>query len=251
MTRLLALATVALIGAPLFAADPKPTSVVGVGIVSADQKTVFLPSKEGGIEAVDLATGKVLWVTKGAGKLAGASDKVVVAWAADAKKGNAFRVTAIDTTTGKVVGTSDPISMPDWAATTNGDGYRFRAATKVDGDEAVVVWEAGTYYAGGAAPTDEILAAAKKDASGLAKVDFKTGKVAPANGKPKDDDFKVGPAGGGGNKVGTYEFQITEEIPGFRPGAPMVTKVTFTVTQDKREVWKRELAGNPWLPPRP
>ena len=54
MKRLLALVAV-VVAAPLHAAEP----VVGVGIVSSDQKTVFLPAKDGGIEAIDLASGKV------------------------------------------------------------------------------------------------------------------------------------------------------------------------------------------------
>lgn len=249
MTRSLALAALALLGAPALAADTKPTPLVSGGIVSADRRAVFLPSKEGGIEAVDLATGKLLWSTKGAGRLAGASDTVVVAWAADAKRPGSFRVTALDAATGRVTGTSDPIPMPDWARTQNGDGYRFCTAAQVRDGGAVVAWRAGTYYAGGAAPPPEVLAAAARDASGLAQVHFATGKVAPAAGKPKDDDFKVGPGGGATNQAGDYTFQASEELP--KPGAPPVTKVTLSVLRGKTELWTREVAGNPWLPPRP
>src|SRR5262245_25785318 len=116
MKRLLALAAL-VVAAPLHAADaPAPgVPVVGVGIISGDQKTVFLPAKDGGIEAVDLARGLVLWTNKDANKLAGASDKLVFAWSGVEKKGNEFRVIALDAETGKTVGKSDPISMPDWA----------------------------------------------------------------------------------------------------------------------------------------
>jgi outer membrane protein assembly factor BamB len=245
MTRLFALAAVAALGAPALADGP-PIAVVSGGIVSADQKTVFLPSKEGGIEAVELATGKLLWSTKGAGRLAGASDKAVVAWAADAKKLNAFRVTALDAATGKVIGTSDPIPMPEWARVQSGDGFHFRAAAKVEDGAAVVAWEAGAYYAGGARPTPEIEAAARRSEGGLANVDFATGKVTPANGKPKEDAFQ--PVA---TKVGEYEFRLTEQGPELKPGAVQRTKVTLTVVRDKKELWKRELAGNPWFLPRP
>lgn len=252
MKRLLTLAAL-LVAAPLHAADaPAPgVPVAGIGVVSGDQKTVFLPAKDGGIEAIDLATGKILWTNKDASKLAGASDKLVLAWTGNEKKANEFRVVTLDAETGKTVGKSDPIAMPDWAVTGKTHGRTFRTAAKADGESVTVVWQAGAFYAGGAAPTPEILAAAKKDASGIAKFDLKTGKVTPANGKPKDDDFKAGPAGGFTNKIGGYEFRSVEEFPGFKPGAPMVTKVTFTVLKDNKEVWKRELAGNPWSPPPP
>ncbi len=252
MTRLLSLAAVAMFAAPLCAADPpKPTPILGIGTVSADQKFVFLPAKEGGIEAVDLATGKPVWTNKDAAKLAGGSDKVVVAWTADAKKPNTFHVVAVDAATGKTLNKSDAVELPDWATTAKTHGRTFRTAARVDEETVVVMWQAGAFYSGGARPTPEIEAAARKNESGTVKVNLRTGKVVSTKDKPKDDDFKVGPAGGGGNKVGTYEFQMTEELPSFKPGAAMVTKVTFTVTQDKKEVWKRELAGNPWNPPPP
>jgi hypothetical protein len=240
--------------APLPAADDKPAAgvpVAGVGVASADQKAVFVPAKDGGVEAVDLATGKVLWTNKEAGKLAGASDKLVFAWAGDEKKTNAFRVVAIDAATGKTAGKSDPIQIPNWATTAKTWGRTFRTAARADGDGALVAWHAGAFYAGGARPTPEIEAAARKSELGLAKVDFKSGKVTPANGNPKDDDFKAGPAGGGVNKLGDYEFRMEEQIPGFKAGAPRVTKVTFTVLKGGKELWKRELAGNPWNPPPP
>ena len=250
MTRFLSLAAVALAAAPLGAADA-PTPVLGIGIVSADHKAVFLPAKGGGVEAIDLATGNVLWTNTDAAKLAGASDKTVFAWADDAKAANAFRVVAIDAATGKTSGKSDPITLPDWATTATGHGHTFRTAVKPDAGGATVAWEARAFYFGGAAPTQEILDAAKKDAGGLAKVDFKTGKVTPANGKPKAEDFTAGPAGAFGNTAGDYQFQMSEQLPGFKPGAAMVTTVTFTALKGKNELWKRELAGNPWSPPPP
>lgn len=253
MTRFLAIAAL-LAPAPLYAADPPKvgTPVVGVGVVSAaDQTMVFLPAKDGGIEAVDLARGLALWRNTDANKLAGASAEVVFAWVEDAKKPHTFRVVAMDASSGRTSGKSDPIEMPEWATTAKVGGRSFRTAAKVEGETVTVAWEAHAFYYGGAAPTPEILAAAKKDASGLVKVNFRTGKVTPTNGKPKDDDFKTGPAGGSNNKVGDYEFRVEEQIPGFKPGASMMTKVTFTVLKGKKELWKRELAGNPWSPPPP
>lgn len=252
MKHLLAVAAL-VVALPAHGADaPKAGApVVGVGVASPDLSAVYLPAKAGGVEAVDLATGKLLWANKDGAKLAGASDKLVLVWAGDAKKGNAFSVIAIDAATGKTVGKSDAIALPDWATTAKTWGRTFRTAARADGDGVIVAWQAGAFYAGGAAPTEEILAAAKKDASGVAKFDLKTGKVTPANGKPKDTDFQAGPAGGGTNKLGDYTFEMNEEIPGFKPGAAMLTKVTFKVAKGGKKLWARELAGNPWSPPPP
>ena len=51
--------------------------------------------------------------------------------------------------------------------------------------------------------------------------------------------------------MGGFEFRVTEEIPGIKPGVPMVTKVTLALIKGDRELWARELAGNPWSPPPP
>ena len=252
MTRFLAVAAL-LAPVPLYAAD-KPAAgvpVAGVGVVSSDHKTVFVPAKDGGIEALDLTTGKVLWTNKDANKLAGASDALVFAWVGDEKKPNSFRVVAMDAATGKTTGKSDPIALPEWATTAKAGGHAFRTAARADEEAVVVVWQAGTSYFGGARPTPEIEAAARKNESGLTRFDLKTGKSIPTKDKPKDDDFKAGPAGAFNNKVGDYEFRVAEQLPGFKPGAAMVTKVTLTVLKGKDEVWKRELAGNPWSPPPP
>jgi hypothetical protein len=249
MKRLLVFAAI-LVPAPLFAADaPAPgVPVAGIGVVSGDQKTVFLPARDGGIEALELASGKVLWTNKDASKIAGGSDKALLAWEG---KGGSFRVVAMDMATGKTLVKSDAIKLPDWATTEKTWGKTFRTAAKTDGESITVVWQAGAFYAGGARPTPEIEAAARKNETGLAKVDLKSGKVTAAKEKPKDDDFKVGPAGVFNNKLGDYEFRMEEQIPGFKPGAPMVTKVTFTVLKGGKEAWKRELAGNPFSPPPP
>jgi hypothetical protein len=250
MTRLLALAALVVTALPARADDaPAGTPVAGGGVVSPDRKLVFLPAKGGGVEAVDLATGQQVWANKEASKLAGASKKLVFAWAGEPKKGNAFRVVALDAATGKTVGKSDPISMPEWASSAPTYGRSFRTAARAagKGDEALVAWEARAFYAGGAAPSAEILRNAMKDASGLARVDLATGKVVPSDGKPKADDFGAGP----GAKVGDYEFRAQEKFPGFRPGAPRVTTVTLTVLKGGKELWTRELAGRPYMPPLP
>ncbi|MBY0459644.1 MAG: hypothetical protein K2V38_20180, partial [Gemmataceae bacterium] len=208
MSRFLALAAVVLISSGVLAADPKP--VVGLGIVSADEKLVFLPGKDG-VEAVELATGKQVWASKDAKKIAGASDKVVVGWVAEEKKANIFRVVAFDAATGKTLGKSDPIALPDWASVEPTYGRTFRTAAKAGDDAVTVFWQANAFYAGGARPTPEIEEAARKNERGLVKVDIKTGKVAVADGKPKDDDFKAGPAGGFEPKAAGYEFQQKEE----------------------------------------
>ncbi len=243
------LLTLALVAAPAAPDDTKPgvgATVGGVGIVSPNAKLVFVPAKDGGIEALDVATGKPLWKNKDANKLAGASDKLVLAWAGAEKPPNNFRVLVFDTATGKTLTRSEPLELPAWAATAKAGGRSFRTAAHVEADKVVVVWQANAFYYGGARPTPEIEEAARKAATGVASIDVKTGKVTTENRKPRPEEF-----GTFTNNVGDYEFGIEEVLPGFNPGAARFTKVTLTVGKDKKELWKRELAGNPWSPPPP
>jgi hypothetical protein len=249
-----ALAPLALLApAALFAADDAPkvgTPVAGIGVVSPDAKLVFVPAKGGGIEALDVATGKPVWTNADAPHVAGAGAKLVFGWVPDAKKANQFAVVAIDAATGKTVGKAGPILLPDWAATGKTYGRSFATAVRADGEGAIVAWTAGAFYAGGARPTPEIEAAARKNDSGLAKLDFATGKAAPANGKAKPDDLKHGPAASAGAPVAGYTFGVEEQLPGgFKPGA--LTTVTLTAFKGEKKVWARELAGNPFQPPPP
>ncbi|MBA4191399.1 MAG: hypothetical protein C0467_25750 [Planctomycetaceae bacterium] len=232
--------------AAMLAAEPEAGRWVGNDtIASPDGKLIYTRGKDG-LEAIDVATGKLIWVTKGANRLAGVSGRTVIAWAADAKKPNAFSVVAIDSTTGKMLFKSDTITMPDWASTAKEHGFSFRTAARSDGKQVVVVWQANTFYAGGARPTPEIEAAARREALGSVVIDAATGKTTVEDRKPKDSEF-----GTFNNKVGDLEFGIEEELPAFKPGVPMVTKVTLSALKGDKVIWKRELAGNPWSPPRP
>lgn len=223
---------------------------IGGGALAADGKVIFAPAKTGGIEALELATGKVLWTNTDARRLAGASSRLVIGWTGNDKKPNSFRLTAIDAATGRTVRQSDAIEMPEWATTTRIWGRTFRVAAEA-GEKPVLVWQANAHYAGGARPTPEIEEAARKQASGVVEFDLKTGKLSILRRDPKEAEWKVGPEGGVVGKLGEHELHAIEMTPGFKPGAPMTTTVTLTVSRGNKELWKRELAGNPWSPPPP
>jgi hypothetical protein len=235
----------ALVAAP---DDPKPaviTSVGGGAVATPNGKYIAAPGKEG-VELLDIDTGKPLWVNKEVSKVAGASDKVVLAWKADEKKPFAFRVFVLDGETGKTLTKSDPIEMPDWAVTERTYGRTFRTGARVEQDAVLVVWQANAFYAGGAAPPPEILKAAQKEAAGVASIDMKTGKVSVLERKPKAEEF-----GTNTNKVGDYEVRVSEMLPGKPMGFKNMTTVKMTMVKDKKDLWTHELAGNLWLIPLP
>lgn len=243
----------ALAPAPLFAAEGAPktgTPVAGVAVVSPDAKLVFVPAKGGGVEALEVATGKPVWKNADAQHVVGADAKRVYGWMPGKLRMNEFNVVAVDAATGKTIGKAGPVLLPDWAVPYKTYGRTFAASVRADGDGATVAWTVGAFYAGGARPTPEIEAAARKNDSGLAKLDFSTGKSAPANGKAKPDDLKFGPGASAGAPVGGLTFGIEEQQPSeFKTGA--LTKVTLSALKGDKVIWAREIAGNPFMPPLP
>lgn len=183
--------------------------------VTPDHQMVFVSGKDGGIEALTLDFGRIMWTNKAVGRVAGASNKVALAWAGDAKKSNAFRIVALDAKFGKVAFTSDPIEMPEWATTEKGDKSTFAVQARDDGDLIVVAWDAS--------------ADGKKDAA-VVWVKTDSGKVTPLKGKTKADFFK--PA----EKPGEFgAYALTVESPDKAP--------KLVVKKDGKQVWFREIAG--------
>ena len=68
----------------------------------------------------------------------------------------------IATGTGKLMRESDAGVLPEWASVPVTYGRSFRSAVRPEKGAILYVWEARAFYAGGAAPTPEIQAAARK-----------------------------------------------------------------------------------------
>jgi hypothetical protein len=167
----------------LLAAAPAPEkdntarpASLPIGVVDAAGKVGYVPNDKAGIDAIDLANGETLWQTKESTQPLLALEKRLVVWV-PVKDKHEIRLLVLDTTDkGKKVLETDPIALPDWSGF-GGHGHSFTARANPDKDGAVVTWEARAWYAGGAAPTPEIVKRSNKDATGAARVNLETGKV--------------------------------------------------------------------------
>ncbi|MBX9585086.1 MAG: hypothetical protein K2X87_32675, partial [Gemmataceae bacterium] len=121
--------------------DPMATVQLRPGagaIVDATRGHVYVMAAGGGVEALDLATGKPVWVAKEADKpLAVAGDRVI-AQAEDPKAPNALKVVVLDRATGKPVatGTQDLPAGVRAAARPGPEGEFMAAASAAGGGEA-------------------------------------------------------------------------------------------------------------------
>ncbi|HWG46765.1 MAG TPA: hypothetical protein VN688_28640 [Gemmataceae bacterium] len=156
-------------------AGPSSTVLPG-GIADATGRTGFFASAGGGIEALDLATGKVLWHTHEAQRpLLVVKDHLL---AQAGVKRNRLRILRLDLThKGECDLESDPVVFPAWVVTGEALGRSFSTHWHVEKHQLVLEWEASAWYVGKARPTVEQEMAARKHTSGVALVDLRTGQV--------------------------------------------------------------------------
>jgi outer membrane protein assembly factor BamB len=154
-----------------------PTSADG-GLADAEGKRAFVPGAKGGIDALDLETGKVLWNSREAERPLAVVDAKLLAYRPVKDKPNAVVVVTLDVgDKGKALRESDPVVFPDWANVGLAHGRSFTTSARVEGDALWLRWQARAWYVRGADPTEEDEKAARKDADGAARVDLRTGQV--------------------------------------------------------------------------
>jgi hypothetical protein len=178
------LAVAVAVAVPSLAADDAqdPLWLPG-GVSDAVGKIGYLSNPKGGLVAVDLEKGDVLWESKDANRPLAVVGKQLAALAVEKDKQNVLRVVVVDTEAkGKKLRESTAITLPDWAVVGSGldhtqAGKTFTARAQSAKGDLLLNWVARSRYYGGAAPNPEILKRTNKDASGIAKVTLESGKV--------------------------------------------------------------------------
>jgi hypothetical protein len=163
-----------LFGAPL----PEQAGTVPIpgGIADGAGKRGYITGEKGGVEAVDLETGKTLWSSAAAQKPLALVGGKLLAQAQEMGKPNQVRVITFDAEGGKVR-ESEPVVFPDWVVIGLTYGRSFTSRGEVQKGDLYLHWQARAWYAGGARPTPQIEQAARKNADGVARVNLETGKV--------------------------------------------------------------------------
>lgn len=222
----------------------------GDGVADPAGKVGFFPNTKAGIDAIDLATGKLLWSSKeGIRPLLAIEGRLFVQ---KTEKPNQVRVLVLDTKEGgKRMVESQPIVFPDWVSVSTALGRTFHGGARVNIDGLWLSWEARAFYAGGARPTPEIEEAARKAASGVFRVDLDTGKI-EALAADRIKTMKLLPIANEPpvTKVGNLTMSI-EDMPA-KMGNPFQMRRMIRATNDmKQVVWQHEIAAPVFIPPPP
>jgi hypothetical protein len=227
-----------------------PVALPGGGVADSAAKFGYVPGTGGGIDAIDLASGRILWTTKEANRPLLATAERLFAQAPVPGKANQVRIMVFDTTDkGKKLRVSEPVTFPDWVSVGVAYGRSFASTARLHGKKLIYVWEARAWYAGGAAPPPEIEKAARKAASGVLQADLPLNKWQNLTGEqiPKGTPQHV-PGDVQKAKVGQQTYVIMD-----RPG-----RKTFQRRRTLRALdaggallWEQEIAAPVFLPPRP
>jgi hypothetical protein len=146
------------------------------GIADLAGRTGFFASATGGIECLDLASGKVLWQTHEAQRPLLRDGDHLLAQAGT--KRNRLRILRLDVKrNGECDFESDPLVFPAWVVTGEAHGHSFVANWHLAKHQLVLDWEASAWYGGKTKPTPEEELAARKQASGIAHIDLRTGQI--------------------------------------------------------------------------
>lgn len=230
----------------LVAAEPaagEGAVLIPLGVADRGGNTGFVQGEKGGIVGVELKTGKTIWQTKAARHPLIVAGNLVLA---EARQGHSVKVLGFDGGTGRKLLESEPIKLPEWAKAGDASiwGHSFEAAAWVVNGELIYRWEARTHYAGGAAPSPEILAAAAKHAVGLSKVHLQTGKVTELAAEKPPAPIPGRDLANGGRK---FSLEIGQPGAGFL----VPRKLRATEAVKGNVVWEIPVAPDfqPPLPP--
>jgi hypothetical protein len=146
------------------------------GIADPAGRIGFFAGAADGIEAVDLASGKVLWQTYEAQRPLLLDGDHLLAQAGT--KRNRLRILRLDVKrNGECDFESDPLVFPAWVVTGEAHGHSFATQWHKEKHHLVLDWEASVWYAGKTRPTPEEEQAARKHARGIARIDLRTGQI--------------------------------------------------------------------------
>ena len=139
--------------------------------VDPQQTRAFSSGVDGRLIAIDLSNGSIGWRSRRTLEALGFVDGNVIAFSRVEKCQHCLQLVWLSAVDGHEQRTSKTISFPDWVNVEPVAGKQFRATVEAEAGSLKLHWNASSRYAGGAAPTSEILADFRKDANGTFMID--------------------------------------------------------------------------------
>jgi len=147
-------------------------------IVDPGRQVIYLMNLQGGIDALKVDSGKLIWSTSRAAKPLLLTGELLVAQAEDPDRPRILRIVTLDLASGSVMKEAE-IELPEGVGTSvdAGLGTTFEAEALVQKAEVIVSWTFTRRYIGGMQPGPE--EAVPKTEKGAARLDLETGQLEP------------------------------------------------------------------------
>jgi len=229
-----------------------PLALPSRGVADPAGKVGYFSNPSGGIDALDLLGGNVLWSTKDANRpLFATADRLFAQTPVEGKR-NQLQIVILDTTRqGKRLQQSTALVFPPWVSVGVAHGRSFASTARLDKQGLLLLWDARAWYAGGARPTPEQEKAARKQASGVARIDPQSGKVEFLEGASLPPGLAlVVPPEVRQVKLGERVYSFVDR-PAGDPKNPLQKRRTLQAADaDGKVLWYHEIAAPVYLPPR-
>ena len=168
--------------APMTSADVTIPVPFPDGVADPHGQAGYVRNLQGGIDALDLARGNLLWQTAAASRPLLVWRSRLVAYRRVGGHPPAVVVVLLDLARqGEVVLTSDSVQFPNWVEIHDVDHPEFSFHVYITKSDLVLEWEGHQRYRGGAPPPPEVEAKWTHDERGVVHVNLETGTVTVAD----------------------------------------------------------------------
>lgn len=140
------------------------------GVADEATDTGFVVAEGGGVEALKLKTGQVIWKSPSSGQPLAVYMNLVLILVGAKPPRHGMQVIGLETSSGSPTFESDLLLLPSWAGVALEPGRGFSAQAYLEGATLVIYWSASTHFRGGVpGPPGNF-------ATGWSHVDLSTGK---------------------------------------------------------------------------
>ncbi len=220
---------------------------IPAGIADAANKTAYVTNSSDCLEALDLTNGHTLWENKQVQRALALTGQrlVAVERRGTQQPANTMGLAILDAGNGHVLTNSQQIVLPEWIAVEGGIGLGFTSFATMDGNTLNLYWHAWRQLVG-AAPSAAAIAAAKKDETGVARVDLESGRV-EVHEEPIPKQTRANK--GHFTDVGDIRLIVSERQEKVTGGVQLTRRILEA--SDKRTgrpLWRHEIASDLIVP---
>jgi hypothetical protein len=155
-----------------------PAAYLPGGLADPAGKTGYVTNPSGGIDALDLETGRLLWSTRVSGKLLGLEGRHLILQTTVKGRASDLIFPVLDVLDGgKVLRQCGPVELPTWVAAGPSTRPALTIEVKIENGSLLVSWQARGRFTGGRRMRGGFRRMPRRAATGTVRIDLESGRV--------------------------------------------------------------------------